>query len=72
MDGITGKEYSAKQILSDATHLAILLRQSFNLKAGDKISVCSENRYEFAITIHAAHFLGVTIAPINNSYTECK
>lgn len=70
VDGITGYEISGEQLLSKAVHLAQYLQETHGIKAGDVISVCSENRIEFAVTIHATLLIGATIAPLNNSYIE--
>lgn len=70
MDGISGEEISAHTLLSKAVCIARYLQEKFGIKSGDVISICSENRIEFAITIHAILFLGAAIAPLNQSYIE--
>lgn len=70
VDGMTGYEVSGLMLLSKAVHLAQYLKSSFGIKAGDVISICSENRIEFGVTIHATLFLGATVAPLNHSYVE--
>lgn len=47
-----------------------MLREKFDIKCGDKIGVCSENRFEFAVTWYAILALGCTMAPLNVTYTE--
>lgn len=51
-------------------NLAKNLQQHFGIKSGDVISICSENRIEFGLTIYAAFLIGATVAPLNNTYTE--
>ncbi|XP_031619823.1 luciferin 4-monooxygenase-like [Contarinia nasturtii] len=70
IDGITGEEISAHKLLSKAVCLARYLQENVGIKSGDIISICSENRIEFAITIHATLFLGATIAALNHGYVE--
>ena len=60
-----------KQILDHAIELARCLRAA-GLKVGDTIGIVSENRVEFSVPILAALFIGVTVAPINATYTERK
>lgn len=38
--------------------------------SGDVISICSENRIEFVISLHAILLLGATVAPLNLSYIQ--
>lgn len=59
-------------MLSKVVCLAQYLQQQLRIKSGDTISVCSENRIEFAITIQAAICVGATVAPLNHSYIESK
>lgn len=44
--------------------------KSVGLQKGDVIGLCSENRLEFPIPMFAAFCLGVTVAPLNLTYTE--
>lgn len=46
------------------------LQNTFGIKVGDAISICSENRIEFAVTNLAILIIGCTIAPVNHGYTE--
>lgn len=69
IDGLTGYEVSARELLSKAVHLAQYL-QTIGIESGDAITVCSENRIEFCVTIHAILYIGATVAPVNISYTE--
>lgn len=70
VDGISGEEINAHTLARKAICVARYLQEKFNIKSGDVISICSENRIEFAITIHATFFLGATIAPLNHNYIE--
>ncbi|XP_031635467.1 4-coumarate--CoA ligase 1-like [Contarinia nasturtii] len=70
VDGLTGEEINAQTFISKAICLAQYLQEKFGVKSGDVISICSENRIELAITIHATLFLGATVAPLNHSYGE--
>lgn len=72
VDAISGEEVSARALLTKAICLAKYLQENFGIKSGDVISICSENRIEFAITVHAILLLGATIAPLNYSYIESK
>lgn len=68
VDGFSGEEISAHTLLTKAISVARYLQDKFNIKSGDVISICSENRIEFSIVIHATLYLGATIAPLNHSY----
>lgn len=70
VDGITGEQMSAHTLLLRAVSLAMYLQNEIGIKSGDVISVCSENRIEFFITIHAAFLVGAAIAPLNQSYID--
>lgn len=70
MDGFTGETLTGFQLKSKAIELASFLRNKYKVRAGDVIGVSSENRLEFAITIHAGFLLGAIIAPINISYVK--
>lgn len=72
MDGISGEELTGHQLSSRAIKLAKALQQQCKIKSSDVISICSENRIEYALTIHAAILLGAIVAPFNSAYTECK
>lgn len=72
VDGITGEQFSGYEVRDQAVHLARCLQQVLGLKTGEIISICSENRIEFAILFYAAILIGVTVAPMNFLYTERK
>ena len=42
------------------------------VQSNDVISLCSENRVEYAITMCGAFALNATVAPLNVTYTERK
>lgn len=48
------------------------LKEKYNVKEGDVIGLCSENRLEFPIIIFAIFCLGATVAPLNVTYTDRK
>lgn len=57
-------------MLFKVIQLAKCLSNQLNVREGDVIGLCSENRNEFPIVIFAALCLGATIAPLNVTYTE--
>lgn len=61
---------SARELKVNSVRLARCLQKIFNTTEGDKISVCSENRFEFAITLHATILLGATLSPLSTTYSE--
>lgn len=44
--------------------------KSVGVQKGDVIGLCSENRLEFPVPLFAAFCLGITVAPLNLTYTE--
>lgn len=72
IDGITGKQFTAGELRQQAVRLAECLRHCFDIKAGDVVGICCENRIEFAVTLYATIFLGAAIASFNVTYTERK
>lgn len=70
IDGITDREFTANEILGQTAHLAKCMREKLNVKSGDTIGICSENRIEFVVTAFATIALGATLAPFNTTYTE--
>lgn len=72
IDAITDEKLTGNDLRTKSIRLARKLRQLFDIKSGDAVGVCSENRLEFAITLHATLLLGATIAPYNVTYTERK
>ena len=69
IDGESGIKYSAKEMYNGIVRLAYLL-QKLNIKEGDVVGICSENRYEFVLTMFATFCLNATVAPLNITYTE--
>lgn len=69
VDGITGETLNGLELKAKAIALAVFLRDQCKVRAGDVIAISSENRLEFAITVHAVILLAAVVAPINNSYT---
>lgn len=70
VDGITGQKFTCAQLRSRSIRLAERMSELFDLKAGDVVGICSENRLEFAVTVYATILLGATVAPVNVIYTE--
>ncbi|XP_055691232.1 uncharacterized protein LOC129794475 [Lutzomyia longipalpis] len=69
IEGETGKEITYGEIKEKALNLAKFFSEN-GVKSGDVIGICSENCNEFIFTVYGAIFAGVTVAPINFSYTE--
>lgn len=46
------------------------LLKEFDVKEGDVIGICVENRFEFPLIVFAALCLGMTVAPLNVTYTD--
>lgn len=60
------------QLQSKAIRLADRMQKLFGIRTGDAVGICSENRMEFAIAMHATLLLGAIVAPVNVTYTERK
>jgi 4-coumarate--CoA ligase len=71
IDGVTAEESTYLQIRSGAIRLARCFRAA-GIGQGDVISIISENRIEFPVTLFAAFLCGAKVAPINLTYTERK
>jgi 4-coumarate--CoA ligase len=69
VDGITSEETTYSQIRSRAIRLAHKL-QAYGITKNDVISIVSENRIEFPVTMMAVFLCGATVAPINLTYSE--
>lgn len=55
---------------SKSIRLAEHLSELFDIRVGDAVGICSENRLEFAISVYATFLLGAIVAPVNVTYTE--
>ncbi len=63
-----GSKYTFKQLQHDAkSYAAYLKRQGFN--KGDHIALLSSNCYEFAVVIHAFHYIGAVAFLLNTRLT---
>lgn len=69
---MTGQKLTCAQLRSKSIRLAERLSESFGIKTGDVVGICSENRLEFAISVYATILLGAAVAPFNVIYTECN
>lgn len=65
----TGEELTHKQLLEKSLKLAIAL-EKLGLKLNDRIGICSENNLNFGIAVFSSIFLGATICPLSQFYTE--
>lgn len=71
IDAVTGKS----QTHNDVLHLSCNLAQNLKLKglkSGDVITICCENRLEYAIPLFATLYIGVVCSPLNPAYTTGK
>ncbi|XP_037030653.1 4-coumarate--CoA ligase 1-like [Bradysia coprophila] len=69
IDGITGEQITAAQILYKSIRVAECLLH-YGIKAGDCVGICSENRFEVPYVMFAVFFIGATYAPFNPAYSE--
>lgn len=69
IDALTDEHITAVQLRDRAIRVACALLAS-GLRSGDCVSVCSANRAEFAYVLFGAVLAGVTLAPLNVTYTE--
>lgn len=69
VDGVTNEQMTYGQIRTKSIELAKCLN-TFGLRKGDTIGLCSENRMEFSQIFVAAFNLGITVAPMNCTYSE--
>lgn len=69
VSGISSEELSAKELLDRSIGVAKSLIAA-GVKAGDVISIVSENRFEFAYVLYGTLLINGIFAPINLTYTE--
>lgn len=69
INGVSGQKYSGRTIYNSIIRLAHCL-QKLDIKEGDVVGICSENRYEFLVTLFASLCLNAAVAPLNVTYTE--
>ncbi|XP_037025015.1 4-coumarate--CoA ligase 1-like [Bradysia coprophila] len=67
--GITGKEISARELLSNSIQIAKALTVH-GIRQGDVVSIISENRFEFVYALLGTIFLNCTVAPLNHTYSQ--
>lgn len=70
VDAVSGRSLTAAEARANAVRLAVGLKKGFGIRSGDRIGICSENRFEFATVWHAIILLGCTMAPLNVTYSE--
>lgn len=71
VDPFSNEEITGKTLFAKAIQLAKWLK-SQNIGIGDRLSVNSENRIEFAITTVANFLVAATFAPLNPDYTPAE
>lgn len=64
-DGETGLEYSYRDLYYLSCKLALHLRESFGVAAGDRVAVLASNEIEFFPLFFAVQRLGASLVPIN-------
>lgn len=69
INGVTGEKLSAIELATKSIDLAKSLLNS-GIKAGDIVSIVSENRFEFAYIMFGTIFLNCVSAPLNPTYSE--
>ncbi|WP_175615156.1 o-succinylbenzoate--CoA ligase [Piscibacillus halophilus] len=63
-----GESYTFKQLQNDSKAYATFLSQQ-GFKKGDHIAVLSSNCYEFAVVVHALHYIGAVAFLLNTRLT---
>lgn len=69
VDGLTGAELTAYKLRDASVRVAQSLLLA-NIKPGDVVGICAENRFEYAYVLFGTLFVGATLSPMNVSYTE--
>lgn len=69
VDGLTGAELTAYKLRDSSVRVAQSLILA-NIKPGDVVGICAENRFEYAYVLFGSLFVGATLSPMNASYTE--
>lgn len=72
IDGVSDTKLTRLQIRRQVIRLAKSLSHEFDIKEGDVIAICCENRLEYPVIVFAAFCLGATVAPLNVTYTDRK
>lgn len=67
INAANGETLTSNELRSRSIRVAECLQHA-GIKEGDVVSICSENRFEFMITLYGTVFLGATVAPLNTTY----
>lgn len=67
--GLTGIEISARELLNKSIEITKALK-AHGVRQGDKVSVISENRFEFVYVLFGTIFFNCTLAPLNHTYSK--
>lgn len=70
VDGLNNIKRTRSEIRQQVIRLAKSLSKIFDVKEGDVLSICCENRMEYAVIVLAAFCLGACVAPLNVTYTD--
>lgn len=70
IDGVTNATITRQQFRIQVIRLVKSLLKEFDVNEGDVIGICLENRFEFPLIVFAAFCLGMTVAPLNVTYTD--
>ncbi len=69
MNGVTGVEYTYKQVIDEARHLAAALQIDYGLVKGQVVALALANSEEFIVSFLAVLMCGGVIALINPGST---
>lgn len=69
-DGETGREITYADFYRFANLGALVLKNDFNVRKGDRIAVLSTNELEYVFLYYAAQRLGAILVPINFRLTQ--
>lgn len=70
VDGLNNIKQTRFEIRQQVIQLAKSLSKIFDVKEGDVLGICCENRMEYAVIVLAAFCLGACVAPLNVTYTD--
>lgn len=69
MNGVTGVEYTYKQVLDEARHVAAALQTDYGLVKGQVVALALPNCEEFIVAFLAVLLCGGVIALVNPGST---
>ncbi|XP_055700084.1 uncharacterized protein LOC129799858 [Phlebotomus papatasi] len=69
IDGVTSEELKYRELKERSIRYAEIMHAE-GLREGDVIGLCSENRLDFPCVLFGAFYLGVTVAPLNLTYSD--